>query len=48
MLKRLQRLAIFVCNFSRGFLTDKCIANFKSGSRSSSACNAVNFFHENP
>ena len=39
MLKLLQRLAIFVCNFSLGFLTDKCIENFKSGSRSSSAVN---------
>ena len=36
---------IFVCDFSRVFLTDKCIENVKSGSiRSSSACNAVNFF----
>ena len=42
MLKSLQRLAlespyIFVCNFFRDFLIDKCIGNFKSGSMSSSA-----------
>ena len=48
MLKFLQRLALdflyFVGNFSRDFLTDKCIEILLSGLRSSNACNALNFF----
>ena len=35
---------MFVCSFSWDFLTDKCIENFKSGSRSSSTCSALKFF----
>ena len=48
----LQIFNIFVCNFSRGFLTDKCIENFEKlfqvFSLSSSACNALIFFQQNP
>ena len=42
----LQIFHIFVCNFFRDFLKNKCIENLKSGSRSSRACNALNFLEE--
>ena len=52
MLKFLQRLALdfpYIClSFSRDVLTDKCIGNLKSGSRSYSACNTLKFFQLNP
>ena len=35
---------LFVRNFSRDFLTDKCIEKKKNGLRFSSACNALNLF----
>ena len=53
MLEFLQRLAldfpyIIVCNFPGTFLQTNVQKILKSGSRSSSACNALKCFQENP
>ena len=44
----LQIFHIFVCNFPGTFLQTNVQKILKSGSRSSSACNALNFFQQNP
>ena len=45
----LQIFHVFVCNFSRDFNLQKSVQKIsKSGSRSSSKCNALNFFQQNP
>ena len=52
VLKFLQKLALdfpYTClQFVPEMFTDECTENFNKGSRSSSACNALKFFHQNP